>query len=211
MTDVKICGLSTPETVDAAIDAGAKYLGFVFHKPSPRYVPIDAAAWLVGRIPHELYPVGLFVDPDDGTLLDAIGAMNLDLIQLHGNESASRIREIQRLTHIPVMKAIRVASDDDLLYMDGYEETADWLLFDSKPQGATLPGGTGQTFDWDILAQRTFTKPWMLSGGLTAENVAEALSILSPAVVDVSSGVESAPGVKDIAKIKAFIQAVKTA
>lgn len=211
-TQVKICGLSEPETLRVAIEAGARFIGFVFYPPSPRHVSLDTAFQLARSLPTGVRSVGLFVDPDDH-LLDQVlgGGMPMDLVQLHGDESAQRITEIKARYNIPVMKAIRVAAPEDLQGIEDFEAAADWLLFDAKPPKADLPGGTGHSFDWAILAGRTFSKPWMLSGGLSADNVAEALSILKPTAVDVSSGVESQRGIKDADKIKAFIQTVKQA
>lgn len=208
---VKICGISEPQTLQAAIDAGARFIGLVFYPPSPRHVSFDTAWTLARMIPTGVRVVGLFVDPDDALLDQMATGIQLDMIQLHGQESPARVAEIKSRYNIPVMKAIRVATADDLEYLDGYEAAADWLLFDAKPENAALPGGTGESFDWSILENRSFKKPWMLSGGLTQDNVAEALSILSPTAVDISSGVESSRGVKDAGKIKAFIQTVKQA
>ncbi len=209
MTDVKICGLSTPETLQTAIESGARFVGFVFYPPSPRHVSVDIAANLARSLPTGVRSVGLFVDPDDETLVKVTGSVPLDMIQLHGDETPERVSAIKALTHLPVMKAIRVASAADLEGVEEFENVADWLLFDTKLENADLPGGTGHSFDWNILAGREFKKPWMLAGGVTAENVTEALSILSPNAVDVSSGVESSRGVKDSEKIRTFIQAVK--
>lgn len=208
---VKICGLSEPETLRAACENGARFVGFVFYPPSPRAVTIDAAFELARQVPTGIRSVGLFVNPADDQLDQILGAVQLDMIQLHGDESPGRIAEIKARTNMPVMKAIRVASEEDLNGIEGFESAADWLLFDAKPAGADLPGGTGHSFDWNILAGREFKKPWMLAGGVTAENVYEALSIISPSAIDISSGVEQERGVKDAAKIKAFLTAVKNA
>lgn len=209
MTKVKICGLSEPETLAAAVDAGARFVGFVFYPPSPRNVSFDIAWNLARAVPTGVRSVGLFVDPDDALLERVLTGIQLDMVQLHGDETPQRIAEIKARYAMPVMKAIRVGSSDDLDGIAAYEDAADWLLFDAKPPNADLPGGTGERFDWNILAGRDFKKPWMLSGGLDADNVQDALSILKPDAVDISSGVESARGVKDAAKIKAFIEAVK--
>lgn len=212
ITYVKICGISEPETLRVAIDAGARFIGFVFYPPSPRHISLDTAFQLARSLPTGVRSVALFVDPDD-LLLDQVlgGGMPVDLVQLHGDESAQRIAEIKARYNIPVMKAIRVGAPEDLQEIEALEAAADWLLFDAKPPKADLPGGTGHSFEWDILAGRTFSKPWMLGGGLNAGNVAEALSILKPTAVDVSSGVEGQRGIKDADKIKAFIHAVKQA
>lgn len=210
MTAVKICGLSEPETLRTAIEAGARFVGFVFHPASPRHVSLDIATTLARSVPTGVRSVALFVDPDDSLLSQVTGAMPLDMIQLHGNESPARVAEIRARCAMPVMKAIRIASPDDLAPVPAYEDVADWLLFDTKTEGP-LAGGTGHAFDWTILKGHTFRKPWMLGGGLNAGNVAEALSLLRPDAVDVSSGVESARGVKNSAKIREFIQAVRAA
>lgn len=208
-TTVKICGLSDPENLTVAIDAGARFVGFVFYEPSPRNVSFDIAWNLARAVPTAVRSVGLFVDPDDELLDRVLTGVQLDMVQLHGNETPGRINEIKEKYKMPVMKAIRVREQSDLDNVAGFEAAADWLLFDSKPEKAALPGGTGHKFDWSLLKGRTFSKPWMLGGGLTPENVADAIKQLSPDAVDVSSGVESAPGQKDPMKIKAFIEAVK--
>ena len=207
--DVKICGLSTPETLQTAIEAGARFIGFVFYEPSPRNVSFDIAWNLARTVPTGIRSVGLFVNPEDEFLEHMVSGIQLDMIQLHGDETPGRINEIKQRFTMPVMKAIRVSTEEDLKDIKGYEAAADWLLFDAKPKNAKLPGGTGESFDWNILADRTFSKPWMLAGGINEENVTEALSILHPNAVDISSGVESSPGIKDPDKIKAFIKAVK--
>lgn len=206
MTAVKICGINTPEALEAATSYGARYVGFVFYPPSPRNVSFDIAWNLARAVPTGVRSVGLFVDPEDALLEQIVTGIQLDMIQLHGNETPGRIAEIKSKYAMPVMKAIRVRDESDLDNIAGYEAAADWLLFDSKPENAALPGGTGHSFDWSLLKGKTFSKPWMLSGGLTPENVPDALAQLSPNALDVSSGVESAPGVKDAEKIKAFIE-----
>lgn len=211
MTAVKICGLSEPKTLQTAITAGARFVGFVFYPPSPRFVEFDIAYELARQVPTGVRSVGLFVNPSDEEISRITSGIQLDMIQLHGDESPGRVAEIKALTNMPVMKAIRVAGSEDLKDLEGFEAAADWLLFDSKPSKADLPGGTGESFDWTILAERELKKPWMLGGGLNKDNIKEALSILSPAAVDVSSGVESERGIKDESKIKSFIQCVKEA
>ncbi|HOO81212.1 MAG TPA: phosphoribosylanthranilate isomerase [Alphaproteobacteria bacterium] len=211
MTAVKICGLKDPENLSAATSAGARYVGFVFYPPSPRNIAADSAKELSLTLPTGVKAIGLFVNPTNEQLEHILGIVPLDMLQLHGSESPERVQQIKDKFAMPVMKATKIREPADLETVPAYEETADWLLFDSRPEAATLPGGTGHSFDWSLLAGKTFSRPWMLSGGLTPENVAEALSQLSPTAVDVSSGVESAPGVKDPAKIKAFIDAVKSA
>lgn len=210
MTDVKICGLSTPETLKAAIEGGARHVGFVFYPPSPRNVTLEQAAELSALTPPSVRRVGLFVDPTNKDLEKTLQHVQLDIIQLHGNEKPERVSDIKDRFQKPVMKALRIATKYDLEDLPDYEAVADWLLFDAKPQDADLPGGTGESFDWSVLKGLTFSKPWMLSGGLDEENVTEALSILKPKAVDVSSGVESERGIKDAEKIKEFIETVKT-
>ena len=210
MTDVKICGLKDPENLSAAIEAGARFVGLVFYPPSPRNVSFDTAWNLARAVPTGVRSVGLFVNPDNEQLERILTGVQLDMVQLHGDESPGRINEIKEHFSMPVIKAIRVRDESDLEDVEGYEAAADWLLFDARPENASLPGGTGESFDWNILKGREFKKPWMLSGGLHESNVKEALSILKPNAVDISSGVESAKGVKDAKKIKGFIEAVKT-
>jgi phosphoribosylanthranilate isomerase len=207
MTDVKICGLKDPENLKAAIDAGARFVGFVFYPGSPRAVTAEEAASLAKQVPPSVRRVGLFVDPKDGMLQKTLDAVPVDMIQLHGQETPERVAEIKAKFKKPVMKAIPVATKYDLEELEAYENAADWILFDAKNDEKI--GGTGTSFDWALLQGKNFKKPWMLAGGLTADNVNEALAVLKPRVVDVSSGVESAPGEKDTAKIYAFIKAVK--
>ena len=209
MTSVKICGISDPENLSVATTNGARFVGFVFYPPSPRNLDFDIAWNLARSVPTGVRSVGLFVNPSDEQLAHILTGIQLDMIQLHGDETPGRIAEIKAKYNMPIIKAIRVADETDLSGIEGYEAAADWLLFDAKPQNADLPGGMGEVFDWNILAERTFKKPWMLSGGLNSENVADALSVLKPDAVDVSSGVESARGTKDPEKIKSFLNAVR--
>lgn len=205
---VKICGLSDEASVAAAIDAGARYLGFVFFAKSPRAVTAKRAAELVANIPLGIARVGLFVNPDDATLTHVLAQVALDIIQLHGHESPKRVSEIKALTGLPVMKAVGVAGPEDLDQLWDYGLVADLLLVDAKPApDADLPGGNGLAFDWRLLVGRRWLKPWLLAGGLTPENVAQAIRLTGAQGVDVSSGVEAAPGVKDHAKIRAFVRA----
>ncbi|WP_136636584.1 phosphoribosylanthranilate isomerase [Pseudooceanicola onchidii] len=208
---VKICGLSRPEDVAAAAQAGAVYGGFVFFPKSPRNVTVDTARALAVDAPVGLAKVALVVDPDDA-LIDAItAAVPLDMLQLHGKESPDRVAELRARTGLPVMKAIGVAGPEDLAAIDVYSQVADQLLIDAKaPKGADLPGGNGLSFDWRLLAGRKYwTRPWMLAGGLTPDNVAEAVRLTGARQVDVSSGVESAPGVKDVGLIDSFVAAAQ--
>ncbi|MEC9345014.1 MAG: phosphoribosylanthranilate isomerase [Pseudomonadota bacterium] len=207
----KICGLNTPDVVDAAIAGGADAVGFVFYPPSPRAVSPETAAVLAGHAGTAL-KVGLFVDPDDALLDRVLGALDLDIVQLHGSESPERVREIEALTGRPAMKAIKIAGPEDLGVVRDYDDAASWLLFDARPpkdRANALPGGNGVSFDWRLLAGRRWSKPWMLSGGLDATNVAEAVRISGAPWVDVSSGVETKPGEKSPALIARFLNAVQ--
>ena len=208
MVQVKICGIKTPESLAASCDAGARFIGFVFYQNSARYLHPDQAWELARQIPTGVRSVGLFVDPSDRDLDLALGHMPLDMLQLHGEETPERVSEIRLRYEMPIIKALPIQNAQDVEAAHAYEDVADWLLFDTKASAGEY-GGTGHSFDWNLLSGKTFKKPWMLSGGLTAENIAQALSVLKPDVVDVSSGVESTRGVKDPAKIKAFIEAVK--
>jgi len=214
-TPVKICGLKDPENLQAAIDAGARYVGFVFYEPSPRNVTFDIAWNLARAVPTGVRSIGLFVNPTDEQLERILTGVQLDMIQLHGDETPGRIAEIKARYNMPIIKAIRVASASDLDNLDGFEAAADWLLFDAKIDSAgadkTMLGGTGHSFDWNLLKGWKFKKPWMLSGGLNADNVGEALSALSPTALDISSGVEITRGQKDAGKIAEFMTAVRAA
>jgi len=206
----KICGLSTPETVAAAIAGGARFVGFVFFPPSPRNLPPARAGSLMRGVPDTVTRVGVFVDPDDDMLKRVLAAAPLDLVQLHGEESPERVAQIKQRFGRKAMKAIKVAAEGDLAAASRYIRVADWLMFDARPpKQATRPGGNALAFDWELLHARRWPLPWMLSGGLTPENVAEAVRISGATAVDVSSGVESAPGVKDVARIHAFLAAVR--
>lgn len=215
MTDirVKICGLRKAAEVTAAAQAGARYIGLNFFAKSPRAVSIDEARALSASVPVGVACVALVVDADDA-MLDAITAVvPCDMIQLHGKESPERVVQIKARYGLPVMKAIGVAGAEDLAQIDTYAQVADQLLIDAKPpKDADLPGGNGLAFDWRLLAGRKYwTKPWMLAGGLTPDNVAAAIRLTGARQVDVSSGVESAPGVKDADRIAAFIKAAQGA
>ncbi|MDF3605412.1 phosphoribosylanthranilate isomerase [Paracoccus sp. DMF-8] len=205
---VKICGLSEPQSLTAAVQAGARFTGFVFFPKSPRHVAVDQAAQLARLVPEGVARVGLFVNPSDAELRTVLDAVPLDLVQLHGAEPPARVAEVKALTGLPVLKAVGVAGPADLNALWDYGLVADMLLVDAKPApDAALPGGNGLAFDWRLLVGRRWLKPWMLAGGLTPDNVAEAIRLTGASAVDVSSGVESAPGVKDIARIRAFIAA----
>ena len=205
---VKICGLSDAASVLAAAEAGARYIGFVFFAKSPRNVSVAQARDLALAAPMGVAKVALVVDATDAEL-DAICAeVPLDMLQLHGHESPARVAQIRARYGLPVMKALGVARAEDLAQIAAYEAVADQILLDAKaPEGAALPGGNGLAFDWRLVAGYTFQKPWMLAGGLTPENVAEAIRLTGARQVDVSSGVEARAGVKDLARIKAFLAA----
>jgi phosphoribosylanthranilate isomerase len=207
---VKICGLSTAPTLQAALEAGADMVGFVFFERSPRFVGLDHARELAAEARGRANIVALAVDPSDRTLAAIVARTAPDLLQLHGSESPERVAEIKRTFAVPVIKALGVADAGDFDKAREYEEAADWLLIDAKPpQGATRPGGHGAPFDWRLAQTFAPRKPWLLSGGLDPVNVGEAIALSGARGVDVSSGVESAPGVKDIEKIKAFIAAAR--
>ncbi len=207
---VKICGLSTPETVDAAVTAGAGYVGFVLFPPSPRAVSPELLAELAVNVPAPVCKVALTVDPDDA-LIDCMATLPLDMVQLHGHEQPERVREIRSRLGLPVMKAIGVREASDLPAIATYAEVADQLLIDAKPpKSAVIPGGNGLSFDWRLIAGRRWNVPWMLAGGLKPETVPDAVALTGAAQLDVSSGVESAPGTKDPALIAAFLEAARS-
>ncbi|MBU2983391.1 phosphoribosylanthranilate isomerase [Lentibacter algarum] len=210
-TRVKICGLKEANHVAAAAAAGAQYVGFVFFAKSPRNVSLEAAQALAISAPVGLAKVALTVNASDAELDAIVEQVPLDMLQLHGKESPARVLEVKARYGLPVMKAVGVAEASDLAAIDAYEDVADQLLIDAKPpKGAALPGGNGLAFDWRLLAGRKYwRKPWMLAGGLTPDNVAEAVKMTGARQVDVSSGVEGSVGVKDAALIKAFCDAVK--
>ncbi|ASG21668.1 phosphoribosylanthranilate isomerase [Nitrospirillum viridazoti] len=206
----KICGINHPEALRAAVDGGARYIGLVFFAKSPRNVSLPLAAELARMVPTGVRTVGLFVDPTDEFLDQALAQVPLDLIQLHGEETPERVAAIRAATRLPVMKALKVETAADLDAASAYEPVADILLFDAKPpKGAVLPGGNGVAFDWTLLTGRQWAKPWMLSGGLAPDTVAEAIRVSGAEAVDVSSGVEDRPGHKDPALIRAFLKAVR--
>lgn len=211
---VKICGLSTSETVTAAVDAGADYLGFNFFPRSPRYVTPALAAELARLVPPHVLNVALAVDADNATLDAIVAAAKPDILQLHGEESPARLAELKVRFGLPLMKAIPVSGLEDLGKVALYQDCADLLLFDAKPPKSmanALPGGNGLRFDWSLLAGQKPETPWMLSGGLDTGNVAEAIRVTGTEMVDVSSGVEDAPGVKSPALIASFIGAARSA
>ncbi len=206
--NVKICGLTDPADVPAALLARARYLGFVFFEKSPRNLSLPDAAVMAGTVPAGICKVALTVDADDAFLDALTAAVPLDMLQLHGRESPERVAAVKARYGLPVMKAVGVADAGDLAALETYGRIADQLLVDAKPpKEAVLPGGNGLTFDWRLIAGRRWPVPWMLAGGLTPDNVAEAIALTGARQVDVSSGVESAPGVKDAALISAFCAA----
>lgn len=211
MIKVKICGLSDAGSVAAASEAGADYLGFVFYSASPRYVSFKQAAQLSALIPRGAGKVGVFVDAGDSAIAEAIDSGAIDYLQLHGNESPDRVAAIRARFGLPVIKAIGVAGTGDMDRAAEYDPVADMLLFDAKPPAINpaMPGGNGLIFDWNLIAGHRWISPWILSGGLNAQNLAGAVRTSGARIVDVSSGVESATGIKDAKKIRGFIEAAK--
>lgn len=209
---IKICGLSTPETLRAALDAGVEMIGLVFHPRSPRFVPPHEAATLAAMARGRAEIVALVVDREIGELRDLAATVRPDWLQLHGRETPEAVRAIKAATGLPAIKALGVANRHDLAAIAAYEGVADRILLDAKPpKDAAYPGGHGRPFDWSILAALDPTSPFMLSGGLDPANVAQAIAIARPWGVDVSSGVERAPGVKDVDRIRDFVVAARAA
>ena len=209
---VKICGLSTPGTLAAAVEAGAAYVGFVFFPKSPRAVSHAEAATLATAVPPGVAKVALVVDADDAALDALAAAVPVDMLQLHGSETPRRVADVKARYGLPVMKALGVSERADLATLETYAEVADQILIDAKPpQDADLPGGNGLAFDWRLLERRRWAVPWMLAGGLTPENVTEAVRLTGASQVDVSTGVETAPGKKDAALIREFLEATSHA
>ena len=207
---VKICGLSTRETLDVALDAGADMVGFVFFPPSPRHLTLEVARDLGRAVAGRATKVALTVDADDATLGVVVDALRPDLLQLHGRETPARLRDIKQKFSLPVMKALPVETSADLAVLPDYRDVADRILFDARaPKDATRPGGLGAVFDWHLLENLDLKVPFMVSGGLHAGNVAEAVGVTRAGGVDVSSGVERASGIKDPDMIRAFIRAAR--
>lgn len=204
---VKICGISTPDALDATIAARADYAGFVFYPPSPRNVTSGQAAELATRAGARIGKVGLFVDTDDLAIGEAVDAARLDIVQLHGKETPERVAQVKARFGLPVWKALPVASAADVKAALAYRQVADVILFDAKTPKGALPGGMGLVFDWSLLAGYHGADDWGLAGGLTPANLVNAIRITGAPLVDTSSGVESAPGVKDVDKIAAFCKA----
>lgn len=206
----KICGINDAAALQTAVDHGADMLGFVFYPPSPRNLTADAAEELLRDLPSGIDRVGVFVDPETDFLDAILAKARLDLLQLHGDETPDRCRALSIYFGLPIIKAFKVSEKADLDRARDYEDIVDWLMFDAKPpKGAKLPGGNAASFDWTIMQNARFQRPWMLSGGLTPENLAQAVKRSGAPAVDVSSGVESAPGKKDPAKIRAFLDAAR--
>jgi phosphoribosylanthranilate isomerase len=211
-TLVKICGLSTPETLDAALDAGADMVGFMFFPASPRNISLHAARELGNRVKDRAEKVAVTVDADDALLSNIVDVLRPDMLQLHGRETPARVSAIHQRFGLPVMKVLAIETRADLGAIPPYRRVADRLLFDARaPKEATRPGGLGKAFDWTLLQGLELGVPFVLSGGLDPANVAEAIRVTRAPAVDVSSGVESAPGAKDAEKIRAFVRAARTA
>lgn len=214
---VKICGMTSAAAVAHAAREGAAYVGLVFYPPSPRSLTLPAAREIAGAAPAGVTRVALVVDAGDAFLEELVAAVPIDMLQLHGAETPDRVGQVRARFRLPVMKAVGLRDEADLGQIAAFEATADQLLIDAKPPAdasggdAYLPGGNALSFDWRLIAGRAWTRPWMLAGGLTPENVADAVRLTGAAQVDVSSGVESAPGVKDLDRITAFIRAARAA
>ena len=210
--EVKLCGLNTPEAMDAAVSAGADMIGLNFYPPSPRAVTTEEGARLAQRAGARVRKAGLLVNPDDELLIRVTQSVPLDLLQLHGEIPAERVAEIRARFGLPVMLALPIAREEDLDAVTPFEPVADRFLFDAKPPKTmkdALPGGNAISFDWQLLAGRSFRRPWMLAGGLTTDNLAQAVEISGAKAVDTASGVEEAPGKKSVEKIKAFVAAAR--
>jgi len=208
----KICGINDARAMAAAVAGGAAFVGLVFYPPSPRALAPEAAAALAAQVPEGVAKVGLFVDADDAHIAAALGPARLDMLQLHGAESPARVEALKAAHGLPVMKAVKIAGPEDLAAAEPYVGVADWLLFDAKAPASmpeALPGGNALSFDWQLIAGRDWPCPWMLSGGLTAANLAEAVAVSGARAVDVSSGVEDRPGRKNPDKIRDFLAAAK--
>jgi phosphoribosylanthranilate isomerase len=210
--EVKVCGLTDPRSLAAAVLGGARWLGFIFYPPSPRALSPHQAAALAAKAPASCFKVGVLVDPDDALLDEILAAVPLDCLQLHGAETPARVAAIKVRTGRAVIKALRVAERADLAPIPGYAAVADMLLFDAKPppDPSLLPGGNGLSFDWRLLQGLEVERPWLLSGGLSADNLAAAVTLCAARAVDVSSGVERRPGEKDPGKITRFLEVAAT-
>ena len=208
---IKVCGLTDPADIPAAILAGASYVGFVFFPKSPRHLVLGDAAFMATAVPEGIMKVALTVDADNAMLDALTEQVPLDMLQLHGSETPQRVAEVKARYGLPVMKAVGIADADDLPQLDDFGRVADQLLVDAKPpKGADRPGGNALAFDWNLIAGRRWPVPWMLAGGLTPDNAAQAVRLTGARQLDVSSGVESAPGVKDGALMRAFVEAAQS-
>ncbi len=208
---IKICGVTTAEALDAAIAARASHVGFNFFPPSPRYLSLEDLKTLSAQAAGKLVRVGVFVNPDDAAIAEVLAAAALDAIQLHGSESPERAAQVKSRFGVPVWKVLSVATAADVAKASSYAGAADFILFDAKTPKGTLPGGMGLSFDWSLLAGLRLPLAWGLAGGLTPANVAEALRLTGAGLADTSSGVESAPGIKDSDRIAAFCKAARAA
>jgi phosphoribosylanthranilate isomerase len=208
---IKICGINTPAALDAAITGRADYAGFVFFPPSPRHLSLADAAALAARTEGRIKRVGLFVDPDDASIAEAVAAAQLEVLQLHGKETPERAAQIRAQFGLPVWKALPVASKEDIQRASAYAHAVDMVLFDAKTPKGSLPGGMGLSFDWNLVAGWKGAVAWGLAGGLNPDNVAEAARLTGAPLVDTSSGVETSPGVKDTSLIAAFCAAARRA
>ncbi len=210
-TLVKICGLKTLQDIDVAIDAKADFIGLVFFPKSPRHLGLDMAIKLASLARDKTQIVALLVNPDNALVTQVCETLRPDFLQLHGTESPERTADIRRLGGRPIIKALQLATAQDFTRLKGYEKVSDLILLDAKPAPGTseLPGGNGISFDWQLLQNRDIRTPYMLAGGLTPDNVAKAVKLTNAPIVDVSSGVESSPGIKDHDKVRAFIKAAK--
>lgn len=209
----KICGINDAVAMRTALDAGAAHIGLVFYRPSPRYVTPSQAASLAALIPEGVNRVGLFADPTDAEIDAVLAETPLDLLQLHGGEAPARVASLKARTGVKAMKSISMADEADVARADSYLDAADWLLFDAKPpkdMADALPGGNALSFEWRLLGGCEWQVPWMLAGGLTVENVGEAVRLSGASVVDTSSGVEDEKGKKNPGKIRAFLKAVSS-
>lgn len=209
---VKICGITTPDAADAALRAGAEFGGLVFHAQSPRYLRMEQARMLAAQLRGRARIVAVFADAGDAEMAGTIAAIKPDLVQLHGKETPTRVGHLRERFRVPIIKVVAVADGADLAAAYAYSDAADYLLFDTKaPETATRTGGHGAAFDWKLLSGANFKLPWLLAGGLTPDNVARAIAVSNATMVDVSSGVEDAPGKKNPDKIVAFIRAARNA
>lgn len=202
---VKICGLKDRAAVEAAVEYGAAYVGFVFVPKSPRFITVSEAASLIAHISRKVATVGLFVDPSDQDIVSVLDGACFDVLQLHGSETPQRVAEVKALTGLPVIKAIGVSSSEDVVASHRYRDVADMLLFDAKPPAGGTEGGNGAVFDWEKLKDINLDKPWFLSGGLDMGNIGKATDLTGARFLDVSSGVEASRGVKSLEKIKLFL------